>query len=53
MSPEKLHLAVDGTRCKDPQPNIRLSSGSLVEGLGAGLNKPEGSNTPQKTYRVN
>ena len=27
----RLHPAVEGGRCKDPQPHIRLSSGSLVE----------------------
>ena len=33
MSPERLHPAVDGNRYKDLQPNLRLSSESLMEGL--------------------
>lgn len=33
MSPARLHPAVDGNRCKDIEPNIRMSSESLMEGL--------------------
>ena len=28
---ERLHLAIDGSKCRVPQPNIRWNSGSLVE----------------------
>ena len=37
MSPERLHPAADGNRCRDTQPNIRQSSGNLVEDLGRGI----------------
>jgi hypothetical protein len=47
VSPERLHPAVDGNRCRDSQPNIRQSSGSLVKEWRIGLREPEGSRTPQ------
>lgn len=28
---ERLHPAIDGTGCRDPQPNIRQSSGNPAE----------------------
>jgi hypothetical protein len=31
LSSERLHPEADGSKYKDPQPNIRWSSGSLVE----------------------
>jgi hypothetical protein len=34
LSPEKLHPAADGNRCRDPEPNIRWSLERLVEELG-------------------
>jgi hypothetical protein len=38
LSFERLHPAVDGNRCRDPQPNIRQSSReSCVEEGGIGL----------------
>jgi hypothetical protein len=42
LSSERLHPTVDGNRCKDPQSNIRWSSGSLVEKLGEGLKDRKG-----------
>ena len=36
MSSECLHLAANGKRCRDPQPNIRWRSGSLVGGRTEG-----------------
>lgn len=43
LSPERPHPAADGGRCRDPQPNIRLSLGSLAEELGIKVSKSEGS----------
>jgi hypothetical protein len=42
MSPERLHAATDGGRCRDPQPDIRQNSGHLVEEAGIEVSKPEG-----------
>jgi hypothetical protein len=39
---------VDGNRCKDPQPNIKQSSGKLVKEWEIELSKPERSRTPQE-----
>ena len=48
LSPERLHPAVDGGRCRDPQPNIRQSPGSLVEELGIEVIKSEVLRAPQE-----
>jgi hypothetical protein len=37
LSTEKLHLAPDWNRCREPQPNIRKSSGGVMEDFGEGL----------------
>ena len=47
LSPERLHPAVDGNRCRDPQPNIKWSLGRLLEELGDGLRNLEGIGIPQ------
>jgi hypothetical protein len=44
-------LAANGKRCRDPQPNIRWSSGSLVEELGEGLRDPMRTLTPQESQQ--
>jgi hypothetical protein len=43
---ERRHPALDVKRSRDPQSNIRWSSGSLVEESGIELREPEGSRTP-------
>jgi hypothetical protein len=48
LSSERLHPAVDGNRCRDPQPNIRWSLGNLVEEGEEGLPESERSRTSQK-----
>jgi hypothetical protein len=53
VSPEQLHPAADGNRCRNSQLNIRQSSGSLVVECGEGLRELEGSRTHMKTYKVN
>jgi len=53
LSPYRLLLAADGGRCRDPQSNIRWSSGSLVEEWGIEVSKPEDSRTLHVVYRVN
>ena len=47
-------LAVKNTccRCRDPQPNIRQSSGNLVEGGEEELKKPERSRTHKKSFNL-
>jgi hypothetical protein len=51
---ERLRPTAAGNRWKDPQPNIRQSSGNLVEEGEEGMKEPEGSRTPQKKpYRIN
>ena len=45
LSPERLHAAVDGGRCRDPQPNIRQSSRSLLEEWQIEVSKLDGSRT--------
>ena len=47
LSPERLHTAADGNRCRDPHLNIRQSSGSLVEEWEEGLRELERSRAPQ------
>jgi hypothetical protein len=42
----------DGNRCRDPQPNIRQSSGNLVEGGEEELKKPERSRTHKKSFNL-
>jgi hypothetical protein len=49
----EFHLSGDGNRCRDPQPNLRQSSGSLVEELWEGLRDATGIKTPLWTYRIN
>ena len=49
LSLERLHPVTDGNRCRDPQPNIRQSSWSLVEELGIGLSKLEKSRAHKET----
>jgi hypothetical protein len=39
------HPAADGSRHRDPQPNMRWSLGSLVEELKEGLRNTEGIRT--------
>jgi hypothetical protein len=41
LSPERIHLAAYGSRCRYPQPNIRQSSESLVEESREGLREAE------------
>ena len=43
LSSERFHPTVDQNRYRDPQPNIRWSSGSLAEELGVGLKNLEGT----------
>ena len=43
---------VNRNRCRDPQPNIRWSFGSLVEEWRIGLGQPEGSRTLQENLKV-
>ena len=47
LSSERLYRAANGKRCRDPQPNIRWSSGSLSEELGKGL-RDRKMRTPQE-----
>jgi hypothetical protein len=42
LSFKKLHPAADSDGCRDPQPNIGWSLGTLIEGLGKGFRAPEG-----------
>jgi hypothetical protein len=49
LSPERLHPAVDGGRCRDSQSNIRRS---LVEEWGIELSKLEGSRTLQEDPQI-
>ena len=53
ISLERLHLAEDGNRCRDPQSNIRQGLGSLVKEWGIKLRKLDKEVTPQETYRIN
>jgi hypothetical protein len=53
VSPKMLNPAADGNRCRDPQPNIRWISGSLVEEWGIELSEQEGSRALQGIYRFN
>jgi hypothetical protein len=46
LSSQKLHPAADETRYRDPQPNKRRSSGSLVEEWEEVLRETERSRTP-------
>ena len=48
LSSERLHPAADGNRCRDPQPHIRWSLGSLIEELGEGLKDQKGTGIPQE-----
>ena len=50
---ERLQLAADGNRYRNPQSNIKWSYGSLVEETGIELNKQERSSTPQEDTQVN
>ena len=40
LSSERFHPAADGYRCRDPQPNIKQNSGSLVAETWEGLREP-------------
>jgi hypothetical protein len=53
LSPERLFQKQVETDERDPQPDIRQSSGSPVEEWRTELRELEGSKTPQKTPRVN
>jgi len=41
-------IATNGNRCRDPQPNIRWSSESLVEELGIGFRDLKRTGIPQE-----
>jgi hypothetical protein len=43
---EKLHPKTNEKRCRDPQPIIRWSLGSLIEELEEGLRNPKRTRTP-------
>ena len=47
MSSDGSHPPDSGNRCRDPQPNIRWSSRSLVEEFGEGL-REQRTETPQE-----
>ena len=47
LCPERFHPATDGNRCRDPQPNIKQTSGSLVEEWGIQMSKLEGAKDTQ------
>jgi hypothetical protein len=47
LSPERLHTATDGDKYRNPQPNIRYSSGGQVEKEEEGLKEPERSRTQE------
>jgi hypothetical protein len=51
LSLERLYPAANGNRCRNPQPNIRVSSGILVEGLETGLQVLEVSRTPHEDLK--
>lgn len=38
-STERLHPTVDGSKCRDPQPNIRQILGSFVKESGINMSK--------------
>jgi hypothetical protein len=49
LSPEELHLADGGNRCRDPQPSIRWSSRNSVE-EGKEI---DGTRVVKNTYGIN
>jgi hypothetical protein len=50
LSSERLHLAADGDKCRNPQPSIRQGSGSIEEESGEGL-RIEGSRTSHEVLQ--
>jgi hypothetical protein len=46
LSSERLHSVADSHRCRDPQPNIGGSFGTLIKKFGEGLRDSKGIGSP-------
>jgi hypothetical protein len=51
LSSERLLPPTDGDRCRDPQPNIRQSLGSVVEEFKERLRELEGPRKQEYLHR--
>lgn len=53
LPPEWLHPATEGSKSRDPQPNIRHCSGNPMEKVEEGVEETKGSWTPQEESSQN